>query len=139
MEHKKRLHIEKVALCWNFSAGNCDFGNDSCWFRHSNNLENFKCNICEQAFKTKKETHYHQKHEHALSVPQCKNESLKICLYGAEKCWFQHNEHEDHKKYQNQNQDITEKLFNMMEKFTERIIIIEKKNKNDKSIINDEM
>ena len=25
MEHKKRVHTERVALCWNFSSGKCDF------------------------------------------------------------------------------------------------------------------
>ena len=67
MKHKKRVDREKVALCWNFSAGKCDFGNDSCWFNHSKNSEvseNFKCKICGQVFKTKNESHYHQKREH---------------------------------------------------------------------------
>ena len=56
------------------------------------------------------------------------NSSQKTCSYGADKCWFHHNETEDQEKYenQNQNQEITEKLFNMMEKFTERIMKIEK-------------
>ena len=66
MEHKKRVHIEKVALCWNFSAGKCDFSDDSCWFSHSKSLqvtESFKCNICQHVFKTKNKVHYHQTHE----------------------------------------------------------------------------
>ena len=37
MVHKKREHIEKVALCWNFSSGVCELGDDFCWFRHSKN------------------------------------------------------------------------------------------------------
>ena len=76
MMHKKIVHTEKVALCWNFSSGKCDFSDDSCWFRHSKNLEvmdNFKCNICQHIFKTKNEVHYHQKREHVKSIPQCKN------------------------------------------------------------------
>ena len=128
IEHKKRVHIKNVASCWNFSAGKCEFGDESCWFSHSKNLDNFKCNICGHVFKTKNESHYHQKRMHVSSIPQCKNASQKACSYGADKCWFQHNETEDQEKYenQNQNQEITEKLFNMMEKFTERIMKIEK-------------
>ena len=62
MEHKKRVHIEMVALCWNFSDGKCGFGDDFCSFSHSKVLENFNCNICEKVFKTKNEIQYHQKH-----------------------------------------------------------------------------
>ena len=39
MEHKKILHIEKVALCWNFSSGKCDFSDEFCWFIHSKNAK----------------------------------------------------------------------------------------------------
>ena len=55
MVHKKKEHIEKVAVCWNFSSGHCALGDDFCWFSHRNNsysTETFKCNICEQNFKT---------------------------------------------------------------------------------------
>ena len=37
MAHKKKEHIEKVALCWNFFSGVCEFGDDFCWFSHSKN------------------------------------------------------------------------------------------------------
>ena len=37
MEHDKRLHEEKVTLCWKFEAGICDFGESSCWFSHCQN------------------------------------------------------------------------------------------------------
>ena len=40
------------------------------------------------------------------------------------KCWFKHNPNQEN--YQNQNEEITSKLFNMMEIFTERIMKIEK-------------
>ena len=128
MEHKKTVYIGKVALCWNFSAGKCDFGDDFCWFSHSKNLDNFKCNICGHVFKTKNETHHHHKHKHVNSIPECKNSSQNKCSYGADKCWFRHNETDDQEKYQiqNQNHEITEKLMKMMEKFTERIVNIEK-------------
>ena len=30
MLHKKREHIANVAVCWNFTAGNCELGDDIC-------------------------------------------------------------------------------------------------------------
>ena len=129
MKHNKRMHTERVALCWNFSAGKCDYSDDYCWFSHSQNLketENFKCNICEIVFKTKNEVHYHQKREHVRSILQCRIASKMTCLYGAEKCWFQHNETGHQENNQNQNGEITAKLFGMMETFTDRILKIEK-------------
>jgi hypothetical protein len=37
MEHKRRLHEEKVTLRWKFEVGMCDFGESSCWFSHCQN------------------------------------------------------------------------------------------------------
>ena len=34
MVHKKSEHIEQVAICWNFATGNCEMGDDFCWFSH---------------------------------------------------------------------------------------------------------
>ena len=129
MEHKKRVHLEKVALCWNFSAGKCDFSNDSCWFSHINNLKgmaNFKCKICQNVSETQNELHYQEKREHARSIPQCRNASKGTCFYGDEKCWFQHNETEHQEKNLNTNCEITSKLFDMMDIFTDKITKIEK-------------
>ena len=126
MKHKKRVHTEKVALCWNFSSGKCEFSDDSCWFSHSKDLkvmDNFKCNICQHIFKTKSEVHYHQKREHVRSNPYC---NKRKCTYGAEKCWFQHTENEQQEDNLNKNCEITSKLFGMMETFTNRIINLEK-------------
>ena len=128
MEHKKNDHNEKVALCWNFLSGNCDYGDDYCWFIHNKGekqKENFKCNICGHAFNTKNETQYHIKQEHVMSVPKCKN-ARKSCWYGPEKCWFQHDDIENTENEKSTNKEITSKLFDMMETFTQRIINIEK-------------
>lgn len=128
MEHKKRVHTEKVALCWNFSSGKCEFSDDSCWFIHgknSNVMASFNCNICQHIFKTKNEMFYHQKHEHIKSTPKCKNK--RTCIYGPEKCWFQHPEDEHQDNNLNKNSEITSKLFDMMETFTNRILKIEEK------------
>ena len=85
-------------------------------------MDNFKCNICQTVFKTKNEVHYHQRPEHVRSIPQCKNTNKRSCIYGAEKCWFQHTEENN----MNKNSEITSKLFDMMETFTNRIMKIEK-------------
>ena len=32
MTQKKGSHKEKIAVCWRFTAGNWEFGEDHCWF-----------------------------------------------------------------------------------------------------------
>ena len=39
MKHKKGKHNEKVHICRYFSAGNCIFGSEKCWYKHDK-LEN---------------------------------------------------------------------------------------------------
>ena len=52
-------------------------------------------------------------------------EEIKNC-YFEEKCWFLHVLNGDEIEYQNgKNQDYLEKLFNMVENFTNRIILLE--------------
>ena len=52
----------------------------------------------------------------------------KSCWYGHEKCWFQHDDIENTENEKSTNKEITSKLFDMMETFTQRIINIEKTN-----------
>ena len=131
MVHKKSEHIDKVAPCWNFSAGVCELGDDFCWFSHSQHSiqkEIFNCNVCEQVFNRKKDLQHHKKQEHIMSVPLCRNYSKNTCWYGDDKCWFQHLEIATGYNQQNlinQNQEMTEKVFDMMETFTQRIIQLE--------------
>ena len=61
-----------------------------------------------------------------MSVPKCKNAMEKSCWYGPEKCWFQHDDIENTENEISTNKEITSKLFDMMETFTQRIINIEK-------------
>jgi hypothetical protein len=63
------------------------------------------------------------KHASKMSVPLCKNASKNMCWYGAENCWFRHEQKE--KIIINESQVITTKIFEMMDKFTKRIIQIE--------------
>ena len=70
---------------------------------------------------------HHKKHEHRESVKRCKNTN---CRFGVKNCWFLHEE----EKFleEPKNQGITEKIFNMMETFTNRIVNLENQTKNDK-------
>ena len=69
----------------------------------------------------------YKKREHVLTVPPCKNTMKGLWWYGADKCWFRHtetgtcNEPNDIIK----NPEITEKIFQMMETFTKRIVQLE--------------
>ena len=36
MLHRKKEHVEKVKICWNFVSSKCQFAEDLCWFRHCN-------------------------------------------------------------------------------------------------------
>ena len=131
--HKKGKHIENVAACWNFTVGNCDFRDDFCWFSHSKQLktsektELSKCHICGQVFKTLNALQQHKKREHVLTVPPCRNSMKGSCWYGADKCWFRHADTEmcNEPNVSNKNQEITEKIFKMMETFTQRIMQLE--------------
>ena len=82
----------------------------------------------------------HRKLEHRPAVTKCRHALYGTCMFGEDKCWFVHENDKNEKIIQN-NQEVFEKLFNMMEKMTERIvqmetviwIIMEMKNGNEKS------
>ena len=145
MKHRKRNHPEKVNSCLHFFGGGCDRGADTCWYSHKStsasraiDLPEFKCNNCDKVFVNKFEYIHNRKVDHKESVPYCKKGMGGTCWFGPKNCWFQHeerkitNENEINEKEMNQaimntNQEVIEKIFDMMEKFTQRILIIEKK------------
>ena len=68
----------------------------------------------------------HKKSEHVATVIECRNPSSESCSYGEQTCWFRHdlpvvNNELDN----NKNEEVTEKIFKMMEKCTLRIIDLE--------------
>ena len=75
MQHKKEHHKDKVNVCWNFSSGKCEFGDNLCWFLPSETSESSrkenKCNICEKVCANKGDFMNHKKIEHAASVQHC--------------------------------------------------------------------
>ena len=72
--------------------------------------------------------HSHQNDQHRQFVPMCKN--FKTCIYGEEIFCFKH----EHIKSRNEDENIAnnetmiQKLIQMMEKITERMLIIEESN-----------
>ena len=137
MRHKKSQHEESINLCWNYASGNCKFGEDDCWFSHSNGDEtrrgdsSFECNNCDETFSVKARFLHHMKKHHVESVPTCRNMTEGACRYGRVKCWFNHgdqiNSTKDENNEQN-NEEVIEKIFNMMEKFTQQIVKIKEMN-----------
>ena len=127
MIHKKVEHVDKVSFCWYFSHGCCIYG-DKCWFNHkeSQNQSDQKsiyCNICGETFLTITQFMKHKKYEHIENVKMCKFYKEGNCSY-LENCLFIH---ENLNKKENENNDkMIQKLFDVVEKFTEKIITVEK-------------
>ena len=137
MSHRKTTHIEKVKLCSYFGEGKCNFG-DECWYNHSisgsnNDNTELKCRICDKMFVNRNDFMHHRKKEHTKNVPFCKNALKGSCHFGVKNCWFNHNENDISNINENgsgenlndMNQEMIGKLFEMMEKFTQRIVQIE--------------
>ena len=74
---------------------------------------------------------HHKKLEHKESVKTCKNNLKNACRFGDAKCWFLHEEETILEK--NKKKGITEKIFSIMETFTNRIVKLENEIKNEKS------
>ena len=97
MKHKKSKHYEKVAICRQFAMGNCEFGDQSCWFNHhlpAHNLEteNFKCRSCEEEFRFQSDCLKHRKQAHNHLVALCRNATDGTCKLGKLNCWFNREE-----------------------------------------------
>ena len=71
---------------------------------------------------------HHRKQQHTKNVPLCLDSVNGACRFGRENCWFNHNEMEKNTRNENiehsiyQNQGLIQKLFEMMEKFTQHIV-----------------
>ena len=125
MVHKKREHMEKVAVCWSLWVwGWLLLVHPKQKFKQT---EIFNCNIHEQDFNRKMNLQHHKKNEHIMSVPLCRNESKHTCCVWGRHIWFRNLETYscNQQNLLNQNQEITAKVFDMMETFTKRILQIE--------------
>jgi hypothetical protein len=119
MQNKKAYHKEKVNVCWNFSAGKCELGDELCWFIHCENSEEpvtkeIKCNTCANVFDNINNFMQHNKRVHRDKVQKCKNK--ESCSY--KNCWFRHEQNEEQ-------HGVTENILNIMEKMTQRIMNLE--------------
>ena len=121
MIHKKREHIEKVALCWNFFSGVCEFGDDFCWFSHRGqpkDSEHVECKICGQTFNRKCDLQRHIKQQHLMTVPVCRNSATKNVGMELKSAGFVMETLKNHAQNAiNDNEEITFKIFDMMETF----------------------
>ena len=133
MHHKKNNHEDNVAICWKYSTGNCTFSNDDCWFLHCESEQytsEWKCSLCESKFICQSEFLRHRKHEHRNLVQMCRNVQDGTCIFGSLNCWFIHDDKEaaleSEKTILTEHNEVIEKVFGMMEKMTERILMIEK-------------
>ena len=132
----KNVHSQEVQTCPYFLDGYCSFDSNECWFNHPDlskvdpvprTLTSVKCRFCEQSFQTKSEFMEHRKLEHFQKISSCKKEMDGFCRFGDEKCWYAHKYSFQSKKTENLNEDpeLINRLFTMMEKFTKRIENIE--------------
>ena len=139
MIHRKKYHIERVNICRDFSKGVCPFIDNVCWYKHDQSVNEggidtakIKCNKCDKEFGNKPEFMRHKKQEHRQSVPACVNETQGTCVFGEEKCWFRHNNKDgnnqtNNKDKVNENKEVMERIFNMMENMTNRIMKMEER------------
>ena len=131
MKHRKEAHEEKVNQCSFFLKGNCVHGNQW-WYSHKNDSKSvpeYRCRICETVFSVRFEFMQH----HLETVPTCRDAFSGTCQFGRVKCWFNHDEtdssnaNRNTENANNVNQEVLDKMFNMMENFTQRIMELENK------------
>ena len=68
----------------------------------------------------------HRKIEHSEYVPSCLKDKSDACHFGKEKCWYKHDlKKHDNEEIDNENSEIMTRMFDMMEKMTERFEVIE--------------
>ena len=66
----------------------------------------------------------HRKKIHAENIGTCRYELRGSCWFSANECWFMHdNSSSEYTK----NTEILKRLFDLMEKFAERMTILENK------------
>lgn len=133
MRHKKHVHANTVSSCWNYSLGNCEFGDSACWFIHSESESSkIRCKICNNIFLNKSEYHVHRKLKHTELVTPCLEAKSNTCRYGDQKCWFSHDkssQSDNLEKTVKDNNEVILRIFDVMEKMTKRISELEKTNK----------
>ena len=95
-------------------------------------------NICDETFTSRSELMYHNKRKHTKQVPLCNKNINRTCWFGNNNCWFIHEEVNESEKERKDGEltldneviekdEVVQRLFQMVEKLTERMFRIEKK------------
>ena len=138
MVHRKEKHPNKTKMCRYFLQDKCAFDGSICWFSHDQTndskgslfpqiLKEFKCSFCEQIFKNKSDFMQHRKHEHPKYVSECRENQNGSCKFD-ETCWYQHKDRFSYENESHQSPEKFERLFDMMEKYAERLEILDIQN-----------
>ena len=81
-----------------------------------------KCNIFDEHFTNRSEFMYHKKKNHTTKVQKCKNYQTGACCFADINCWFEHEKLDNANDKTNEevmyNQNVIEKIFNLMETFS---------------------
>ena len=130
MKHRKEKHVHRVRICQYYVKGVCEFEPEVCWYRHelpsSQTITEFKCSLCGKIANSKPDLMKHRKIEHSEYVPSCLKDKSDTCHFGKEKCWYKHDhKKDDSEEIYNENSEIITRMFDMMEKITERFEFIE--------------
>ena len=128
--HKEEHNKKTDKVCSFFLRGICIYGDEKCWFSHKSDNDQvsgtanlYTCNLCEKYFTNEGAIMKHRKTEHPANVSECKNIQNGSCRFKEEKCWFKHSEIDI---FQKEHPEIIEKLFSILETFTNRIDSLEK-------------
>ena len=130
--HIKSCHPDKISVCNFFLSGNCMYDDNICWYSHNikesdrNSFQKiFRCNFCEKTFERKGDFMRHRKSDHLEKVAICTNEKNYSCTFDPDKCWYRHQNAKNNEDEKLETKDMLERLFNLMEEFTERMTMIE--------------
>ena len=109
----------------------CDFPESVCWFVHSKSstdispqtLKEYKCGLCGKIFQNKNDFMHHRKQDHRQFISKCRDHVNGSCRRESSVCWYIHED--SNVSPDNEPSDMMTRLFEMMEKFTERMEQIE--------------
>ena len=90
-----------------------------------NGKRNVKCSDCEENFNLQTDFMVHKKNHHTENVPKCREEFN--CHHGDKKCWFLHTPGNEKRSGNGKNEEYLLKLFDMVEKFADRLVKLESK------------
>ena len=92
-------------------------------------MKEIECALCGKVFRTQSDFYSHRKKQHKETIPSCKNYKTGACIYGKDMCWFLHENVETGEDTEIKDGNIIQKMMQMMERMTERMINLEESNK----------